>query len=77
MEKTTTSYLLEKILSDYGYHTGLMGNNGVKVDSKWYPTDINTQEPPTLQRNLQMMRKIKMQIIVLWKLRHKVYIWKE
>ncbi len=25
MEKTTTSYLLEKILSDYGYHTGLMG----------------------------------------------------
>lgn len=54
--KTTTSYLLEKILSDYGYHTGLMGNNGVKVDSKWYPTDINTQEPPTLQRNLQMMK---------------------
>lgn len=54
--KTTTSYLLEKILSDYGYHTGLMGNNGVKVNSKWYPTDINTQEPPTLQRNLQMMK---------------------
>ncbi|HDR5623382.1 TPA: UDP-N-acetylmuramoyl-L-alanyl-D-glutamate--2,6-diaminopimelate ligase, partial [Bacillus anthracis] len=54
--KTTTSYLLEKILSDYGYHTGLMGNNGVKVGSKWYPTDINTQEPPTLQRNLQMMK---------------------
>ncbi|MRB19588.1 UDP-N-acetylmuramoylalanyl-D-glutamate--2,6-diaminopimelate ligase [Bacillus thuringiensis] len=54
--KTTTSYLLEKILSDYGYHTGLMGNNGVKVGSKWYSTDINTQEPPTLQRNLQMMK---------------------
>ena len=33
-----------------------MGNNGVKVNSKWYPTDINTQEPPTLQRNLQMMK---------------------
>lgn len=54
--KTTTSYLLEKILTDYGFQTGLMGNNGVKVGSKWYPTDINTQEPPTLQRNLQMMK---------------------
>ncbi|MDP1458207.1 UDP-N-acetylmuramoyl-L-alanyl-D-glutamate--2,6-diaminopimelate ligase [Bacillus wiedmannii] len=54
--KTTTFYLLEKILSDYGFQTGLMGNNGVKVGSKWYPTDINTQEPPILQRNLQTMK---------------------
>ncbi|EJV64955.1 hypothetical protein IEO_02051 [Bacillus wiedmannii] len=54
--KTTTSYLLEKILSDYGFQTGLMGNNGVKFGSKWYPTDINTQEPPILQRNLQTMK---------------------
>ncbi|WP_395761615.1 UDP-N-acetylmuramoyl-L-alanyl-D-glutamate--2,6-diaminopimelate ligase [Bacillus sp. 3G2] len=54
--KTTTSYLLEKILTDHGFQTGLMGNNGVKVGSKWYPTDINTQEPPILQRNLQKMK---------------------
>ncbi len=54
--KTTTSYLLEKILTDHGFQTGLMGNNGVKVGPKWYPTDINTQEPPILQRNLQMMK---------------------
>lgn len=54
--KTTTSYLIEKILTDYGFQTGLMGNNGVKIGSKWYPTEINTQEPPTLQRNLQMMK---------------------
>ncbi|HDR6268838.1 TPA: UDP-N-acetylmuramoyl-L-alanyl-D-glutamate--2,6-diaminopimelate ligase [Bacillus cereus] len=54
--KTTISYLLEKILTDYGFQTGVMGNNGVKVGSKWYPTDINTQEPPTLQRNLQTMK---------------------
>ncbi len=45
MEKQLLPIYLKKILSDYGYHTGLMGNNGVKVDSKWYPTDINTQEP--------------------------------
>ncbi|KKZ92997.1 UDP-N-acetylmuramoylalanyl-D-glutamate--2,6-diaminopimelate ligase [Bacillus wiedmannii] len=54
--KTTTSYLLEKILTDYGFQTGIMGNNGVKIGSKWYPTDINTQESPALQRNLQMMK---------------------
>src|SRR5690625_4535708 len=29
--KTTTSFILEKIFSDYGFKTGLMGNNGVKI----------------------------------------------
>ncbi|NRR18260.1 UDP-N-acetylmuramoyl-L-alanyl-D-glutamate--2,6-diaminopimelate ligase [Bacillus pacificus] len=54
--KTTTSYLLEKILADYGLQTGLMGNNGIKIGAELYPTDINTQEPPILQRNLRAMK---------------------
>ncbi|MFD3449292.1 UDP-N-acetylmuramoyl-L-alanyl-D-glutamate--2,6-diaminopimelate ligase [Microbacteriaceae bacterium 4G12] len=54
--KTTTSYLLEKILADYGLQTGLMGNNGIKIGTELYPTDINTQEPPILQRNLRTMK---------------------
>lgn len=54
--KTTTSYLLEKILTDYGLQTGLMGNNGIKIGTELYPTDINTQEPPILQRNLRAMK---------------------
>ncbi|SES01268.1 UDP-N-acetylmuramoylalanyl-D-glutamate--2,6-diaminopimelate ligase [Gracilibacillus ureilyticus] len=53
--KTTTSYIIEKILSDYGYQTGLMGNNGVKMNDNLYPTDINTQESPILQKNLRKM----------------------
>jgi UDP-N-acetylmuramoyl-L-alanyl-D-glutamate--2,6-diaminopimelate ligase len=54
--KTTTSYILEKLLADYGQQTGLMGNNGIKINKQLYPTDINTQEPPTLQQNLRKMR---------------------
>lgn len=54
--KTTTSFIIEKILSDYGFKTGLMGNNGIKINGNMFPTDINTQEPPTLQRNLRKMR---------------------
>ncbi|MEK3889871.1 UDP-N-acetylmuramoyl-L-alanyl-D-glutamate--2,6-diaminopimelate ligase [Bacillus sp. FSL K6-3431] len=54
--KTTTSYIIDKIFSDYGFKTGLMGNNGIKINSRIYPTDINTQESPILQRNLRKMR---------------------
>ncbi len=55
--KTTTSYILDKIFEDYGFITGVMGNNGVKMNGKVYPTDINTQEPPSLQSTLRKMRK--------------------
>lgn len=34
---------------------GLMGNNGVKIKSNLYPTQINTHEPPALQKNLKEM----------------------
>ncbi|MFD1171115.1 UDP-N-acetylmuramoyl-L-alanyl-D-glutamate--2,6-diaminopimelate ligase [Oceanobacillus picturae] len=54
--KTTTSFIIEKIFSDYGFNTGLMGNNGVKIAQQMYQTDINTQEPPILQGNLRKMR---------------------
>ncbi|WP_315906745.1 UDP-N-acetylmuramoyl-L-alanyl-D-glutamate--2,6-diaminopimelate ligase [Priestia koreensis] len=54
--KTTTAFITEKIFSDYGLKTGLMGNNGIKIDGNMHPTDINTQEPPVLQRNLRTMR---------------------
>lgn len=57
--KTTTSYMMEKIFADAGFKTGLMGNNGVKINGQFYPTDINTQEPPSLQRNLRKMRDEK------------------
>jgi UDP-N-acetylmuramoyl-L-alanyl-D-glutamate--2,6-diaminopimelate ligase len=54
--KTTTSYIIDKIFSDFGFKTGLMGNNGIKIDNIQIPTDINTQEPPILQHNLRKMK---------------------
>ena len=63
--KTTTSYIIEKIFSDYEYKTGLMGNNGVKINNVLYPTDINTQEPPILQRNLRKMRDYQTKYCVM------------
>ncbi|WP_182102480.1 UDP-N-acetylmuramoyl-L-alanyl-D-glutamate--2,6-diaminopimelate ligase [Niallia taxi] len=56
--KTTTSYVIEKILSSFGHQTGLIGNNGVKVGNELLPTDINTPEPPTLQMYLRKMRDV-------------------
>ncbi|WP_057913720.1 UDP-N-acetylmuramoyl-L-alanyl-D-glutamate--2,6-diaminopimelate ligase [Peribacillus muralis] len=63
--KTTTSYIIEKIFTDYGLKTGLMGNNGVKMNGNMYPTDINTQEPPTLQRNLRKMKEYNTEYCVM------------
>jgi len=57
--KTTTSYIMEKIFTDAGFKTGLMGNNGIKINGHLHPTDINTQEPPILQKNLRKMRDEK------------------
>lgn len=63
--KTTTSFIIEKIFSDYGFNTGLMGNNGIKIGQQMYPTDINTQEPPILQRNLRKMRGFNIDYCVM------------
>ncbi|GIN72873.1 UDP-N-acetylmuramoyl-L-alanyl-D-glutamate--2,6-diaminopimelate ligase [Bacillus sp. J14TS2] len=63
--KTTTSYMIESIFSDYGLTMGLMGNNGIKMNGNMYPTDINTQESPILQRNLRQMRDYKTEYCVM------------
>lgn len=54
--KTTTSYIIECIFSSSGLSTGVMGNNGIKMKGITFPTDINTQEPPNLQRSLREMK---------------------
>ncbi|MBP1156281.1 MULTISPECIES: UDP-N-acetylmuramoyl-L-alanyl-D-glutamate--2,6-diaminopimelate ligase [unclassified Paenibacillus] len=54
--KTTTTYLLEKILSDQGFQTGLMGNIHVKIGSRYIANSMtNTQEALELQRILREM----------------------
>ncbi|CAG7620753.1 UDP-N-acetylmuramoyl-L-alanyl-D-glutamate--2,6-diaminopimelate ligase [Paenibacillus allorhizosphaerae] len=54
--KTTTTYLLESILSDHGFRTGLMGNIHVKIGTQFHPNHAtNTQEALELQRILREM----------------------
>ncbi|MEO3944935.1 UDP-N-acetylmuramoyl-L-alanyl-D-glutamate--2,6-diaminopimelate ligase [Gorillibacterium sp. CAU 1737] len=53
--KTTTCHMLESILAEAGFRTGMMGNLGTKIGSVWLESDINTQEPPSLQANLKRM----------------------
>ncbi|WP_372814093.1 UDP-N-acetylmuramoyl-L-alanyl-D-glutamate--2,6-diaminopimelate ligase [Paenibacillus sp.] len=54
--KTTTTYILESILSDQGFQTGLMGNIHVKIGSEYRENKAtNTQEALELQRILRDM----------------------
>jgi UDP-N-acetylmuramoyl-L-alanyl-D-glutamate--2,6-diaminopimelate ligase len=54
--KTTTTYLLEKLLSSQGYVTGLMGNIEIKIGSESMANKgSNTQESFNLQRYLRQM----------------------
>ncbi len=54
--KTTTTYVLEKILRDQGFRTGLMGTIETRIGSRVFASERTTQEAPDLQRHLQMMR---------------------
>lgn len=53
--KTTTCHMIDSILVQAGYTTGLMGNLGTKIGPTMIESDINTQEPPSLQSNLKKM----------------------
>ncbi|WNR46438.1 UDP-N-acetylmuramoyl-L-alanyl-D-glutamate--2,6-diaminopimelate ligase [Paenibacillus roseipurpureus] len=54
--KTTSTYLLEKIIADRGFTTGLMGNIHIKIGDAYIEnTATNTQEAHELQRILREM----------------------
>ncbi|MHA0857986.1 Mur ligase family protein [Paenibacillus sp. CMAA1364] len=53
--KTTTSQMIESILTYSGYRTGLMGNFGTKIGNTIHKSNINTQDPHQLQANLSKM----------------------
>jgi UDP-N-acetylmuramoyl-L-alanyl-D-glutamate--2,6-diaminopimelate ligase len=64
--KTTTSYIIEHILSGAGYTTGLMGNIETKIGSERIPNyGTNTQESIDLQRNLRKMRDVGSEYCVM------------
>ena len=53
--KTTTSYMLKKILDDSGYKTGLIGTVSVLIGNERYPADLTTPDPADLHRYLMLM----------------------
>ncbi|QYR19332.1 UDP-N-acetylmuramoyl-L-alanyl-D-glutamate--2,6-diaminopimelate ligase [Paenibacillus sp. sptzw28] len=63
--KTTTSHMIESILTHAGYSTGLMGNIGTKIGPSLLETDINTQDPNKLQANLKKMKEISTDFCVM------------
>jgi len=53
--KTTTTYLIEKILNDHGLKTGLIGTIQMKYDGQSFPMPRTTPEALELQRYLNDM----------------------
>lgn len=53
--KTTTTHLIEKILTDYGKKTGLIGTMYTKIGSKTFETKNTTPESLLLQKSFAQM----------------------
>jgi UDP-N-acetylmuramoyl-L-alanyl-D-glutamate--2,6-diaminopimelate ligase len=54
--KTTTSYLIQKILNDAGCKAGLIGTIQMKIGDRVYPVQNTTPEVLDLQKSFRMMR---------------------
>lgn len=63
--KTTTSAMIQKLLSDFNINTGLMGNFGTKIEGEIFPSETNTQESIILQQNLAKMRSLSISHCVM------------
>ncbi|MDF2926419.1 MAG: murE2 [Paenibacillaceae bacterium] len=57
--KTTSTYIIEKILGDHGFRTGLMGSVQMKIGDKAFPMAHTTQESLDLQKNFAAMAENK------------------
>jgi UDP-N-acetylmuramoyl-L-alanyl-D-glutamate--2,6-diaminopimelate ligase len=57
--KTTSTYLIEKILRDQGFKTGLMGTIQMKIGDTYTETAHTTQEALDLQRSFHKMRELQ------------------
>lgn len=53
--KTTTSYILKKMLEDGGYRVGVIGTVSVVIGNEKYPADLTTPNPADLHRYIMMM----------------------
>lgn len=63
--KTTTTYLIETILSRAGFRTGLIGTIAYKINGKSYPAGRTTPESVELQALLREMVDAGVQYVVM------------
>lgn len=54
--KTTTTFIIKKILEENGYKVGVIGTVGVVIGKEKYPADYTTPDPSVLHRYLYMMK---------------------
>ena len=53
--KTTTTHLIEALLSERGFKTGMMGTIKYLIDGETFPSLATTPEAPDLQKMLRLM----------------------
>lgn len=63
--KTTTSYLIERILQEAGFSTGVIGTINYRYAGEQFPSPVTTPESLDLQRILARMRAAKVTHAVL------------
>lgn len=63
--KTTTSYMVKKILEDSGRRVGLIGTNGAWIAGKHYPTQNTTPESYELEAYFSEMVKAGCEFMVM------------
>lgn len=54
--KTTTTFIIKKILEENGYKVGVIGTVEVSIGKEKYPADYTTPDPAVLHRYLYMMK---------------------
>ncbi|MEK4359127.1 UDP-N-acetylmuramoyl-L-alanyl-D-glutamate--2,6-diaminopimelate ligase [Paenibacillus sp. FSL M7-1455] len=63
--KTTTTYLIEKMMNDHGIHTGLIGTIQTRYGGRTFPMSGTTPEALELQRSLDDMSANGVQCCVM------------
>lgn len=63
--KTSTSYVLEAILSDYGYNTALIGTNGVFFNGQKHANNLTTPDPIELHYWFKQMYLNKVDVVIM------------
>lgn len=63
--KTTTTYLIEKILADQGYLSGLIGTIKLKIGNETFEVKNTTPESIDLQENFRKMLDVSSQYAIM------------